>query len=308
MKFKVSEVAGITVIELNLRRATTDVTDEFLEIAGNLIAKENRMKIVLDFNQVEFTDSSFLATLIVIHKRIAEKKGEIKLACFSNENELLLKRIMLDKVFSVYPTVNRAVYHFMVNNKITNNKIIVTLPGEMKYIHFISDSARALIQYHYDHPNPEEMERIVHEVQVLIYELFSNCVKHSRSTMVKFLFDLHPFHFYIKTITNGNGFYIKPVDRTTLTTKGDVLIPTPFPEDIIGQDFIVYQDNVNEVLCHVESKHSISLSRRSNPEKDQGEFEVPEHYGLLLIAELSSEASWQRNDNEDVFVIRKDIM
>ncbi|GMU87752.1 MAG: hypothetical protein AMXMBFR48_29930 [Ignavibacteriales bacterium] len=273
-----------------------------------LIRRQGSARIVIDFSNVEFADSSFIAGLVTARKQLSGTEGFLKLACLSKNIRSLLKMLRLDGVFQIYSSVNRAVYHFITNNRSVNHKIIVTLPGEMKYIHFISDSARALIQHHYDHPNPQEMEKVIHEVQVLIYELFSNCVKHSNSNVVKFLFELHPFYFYVKTITTGNGFFIKPVDRDTLTGQGDVLIPPPYGPEVIGSDYIVYQDNVNEVICHVESPYSVSLSRRSNPQRDQGEFEVPEHYGLLLITELSSEASWQRNENEDVFAIRKDIM
>lgn len=304
----ITEISGVHVLKLKIPRATNEHTAEFLKGLIELIRQSGTAKIVIDFSEVEFADSSFIAGLVTARKQLAGTDGFIKLAGLTKNIRSLLKMLRLDGVFQTYSSVNRAVYHFMTNNRSVSNKIIITLPGEMKYIHFISDSARALIQHHYDHPNPQEMEKIIHEVQVLIYELFSNCVKHSKSNLVKFLFELHPFHFYVKTITTGNGFFIKPVDRETLAQKGDVLIPPPYGPEVIGCNYIVYQDNVNEVICHVESPYSVSLTRRENPHRDQGEFEVPEHYGLLLISELSSEASWQRNENEDVFAIRKDIM
>lgn len=304
----IEEISGVHVLKLQIPRATNEHTEKFLSEIMNLIRIDAGVKIVVDFSSVEFADSSFLAAMVTARKQLSGTEGFIKLACLDKNIRSLIKMLRLDGVFQIYSSVNRAVYHFMTNNRSVNNKIIITLPGEMKYIHFISDSARALIQHHYDHPNPQEMEKIIHEIQVLIYELFSNCVKHSRSNIVKFLFELHPFHFYVKTITTGNGFFIKPVDRDTLTQQGDVLIPPPYGPDVVGKNYVVYQDNVNEVVCHAESPYSVSLSRRENPQRDQGNFEVPEHYGLLLITELSSEASWQRNENEDVFAIRKDIM
>lgn len=304
----ITEISGVYVLKLQIPRATNEHTADFLNGLMELIRQNASAKIVIDFSDVEFADSSFIAGLVTARKQLSGTEGFVKLACLNKNIRSLLKMLRLDGVFQIYSSVNRAVYHFITNNRTVNNKIIITLPGEMKYIHFISDSARALVQHHYDHPNPQEMEKVIHEIQVLIYELFSNCVKHSRSNIIKFLFELHPFHFYVKTITTGNGFYIKPVDRDTLSREGEVLIPPPYSPDIIGSSHIVYQDNVNEVVCHVESPYSVSLSRRTNPQRDQGEFEVPEHYGLLLITELSSEASWQRNENEDVFAIRKDIM
>lgn len=81
----------------------SQLKDKLEEIA----LKEN--DIVLDFSQVIFIDSSCLGTLVAVTKKIRAEKGNVKLACLSDDLFSIFQITRLDKIFDIYPSINEAI-------------------------------------------------------------------------------------------------------------------------------------------------------------------------------------------------------
>jgi anti-sigma B factor antagonist len=58
-------------------------------------------KLLLNFSEVEFLSSSFLGTLVKVHKRIREKNGELTLTNIAPKILKVFKITQLDKVLNI---------------------------------------------------------------------------------------------------------------------------------------------------------------------------------------------------------------
>ncbi len=58
-------------------------------------------KLLLNFSEVEFLSSSFLGTLVKVHKRIREKNGELTLINIAPKILKVFKITQLDKVLNI---------------------------------------------------------------------------------------------------------------------------------------------------------------------------------------------------------------
>lgn len=74
-----------------------ELKEELLELI-----KEGYTEITIDFNQVESVDSSGLGKLLLIHKRLKEKNGELKVINLNNEYvKKMFSMIHLNKVLDI---------------------------------------------------------------------------------------------------------------------------------------------------------------------------------------------------------------
>ena len=98
------------------------------------------------------------------------------------------------------------------------------------------------------------------------------------------------------------------MDVVDSKTNENPIINPPFTEEVIGKEFIVYQDLQHEVMCKITGIFSAEFHNRKNIENKSNVTEIPEHYGLNLITKLTHSASYQRNQQgEDCFTITKRI-
>ncbi len=111
MKFKTSEVQGITVIELSGNvmggpdaAALNDQLHKLVEV--------NKKRVVIDLHEVKFVNSSGLGMLIGGLTTMRNAGGELKLARASKKVETLIEVTKLNKVFDLHRTVDSAVAAF----------------------------------------------------------------------------------------------------------------------------------------------------------------------------------------------------
>ncbi len=111
MKFKTSEVQGITVIELSGNvmggpdaAALNDQLHKLVEV--------NKKRVVIDLHEVKFVNSSGLGMLIGGLTTMRNAGGELKLARASKKVETLIEVTKLNKVFDLHRTVDSAVSAF----------------------------------------------------------------------------------------------------------------------------------------------------------------------------------------------------
>ncbi len=103
------EYAGNFVIEkVNLSRASIKEATMFRDRMITLV-EENRKDIIIDLSKCDFMDSTFLGSLVMIHKKINRQSGKLKLVVISSRIIEMLKQSGLSKVFEIFSSVKEAV-------------------------------------------------------------------------------------------------------------------------------------------------------------------------------------------------------
>lgn len=64
--------------------------------------------LVLNFEGVEFVDSSFLGMMIVILKRATSVNGDLRICCLSPALSTIFSMMRLNRLFTIYQTVEDA--------------------------------------------------------------------------------------------------------------------------------------------------------------------------------------------------------
>lgn len=108
----VSDREGVTVVRFRDGRlvAGTDLAVVWRELLALL--DENRDKLVLDFSLVEFLASEALERLISLRKKLAARKGVLKLCCLCPQVREVFAVTKLDSLFSITKTQAEAIAAF----------------------------------------------------------------------------------------------------------------------------------------------------------------------------------------------------
>jgi len=89
------------------RSTSAQFTDEILQLIETGLTK-----IVVDCERLTFISSFGLAVLLNLHKRAARNGGQVKIANVHNRVVSVLKVAHLNKIFQIYPDVDRALLDF----------------------------------------------------------------------------------------------------------------------------------------------------------------------------------------------------
>ena len=110
------EIHKDVIVEIvELSRATVKESQEFKSILTEDI-ENNFLKFVVDFEDCEFIDSTFLSTLVTTLKYLIKKGGNLKLSSISSEVQSLLELTGTNRVFEIYKNKKEAVQSFIDNN------------------------------------------------------------------------------------------------------------------------------------------------------------------------------------------------
>jgi len=90
--------------ESNIQEIGQQLTD--------LIEKQYKVKMLLNFENVEYLSSAALGKLITINKRIREENGKLKLCCIRPQIYEVFKITKLNKLFDIYDDEERALMRF----------------------------------------------------------------------------------------------------------------------------------------------------------------------------------------------------
>jgi len=101
----------VVIEAVNLTRATYKEANEFKKILQEDIDKKFR-KLVVDINQCEFLDSTFLGVLVFAKKSINKIGGELKIVEPPSVFKTLREKTATLKVFDSYKTVEEAISSF----------------------------------------------------------------------------------------------------------------------------------------------------------------------------------------------------
>ncbi|MBI4613248.1 MAG: STAS domain-containing protein [Planctomycetes bacterium] len=104
-----------------------DVTVVYFQDTGilderniNLIAEElfgivetkNKIKLLLNFEKVEYLSSAVLGKLVALQKKVKEFKGDLHLCCIRESILKVFQVTKLDKLFKIYDNQQRGVKAF----------------------------------------------------------------------------------------------------------------------------------------------------------------------------------------------------
>lgn len=102
MNFILSEEKGISLIEINLKRATAENVKEFKEFLFKLIDEDKKQKLIIELTNVEFVDSSFLGAIVSGLKKVTAIKGDIKILGLQPPVRAMFELTRLYKVFEIF--------------------------------------------------------------------------------------------------------------------------------------------------------------------------------------------------------------
>ncbi|HSP88760.1 MAG TPA: STAS domain-containing protein [Ignavibacteriaceae bacterium] len=111
MDFSQEEIKGIIIKHVHLSRATKDHAEKFKKF---LINKSGDLpgKIIVNLNECEFIDSTFISALLTGLKEINQNGGSIKIVAAYPEVLSVLELTGMMKVFEIHKNIDEAVISF----------------------------------------------------------------------------------------------------------------------------------------------------------------------------------------------------
>jgi len=111
MDFINEKVNNVVVEIVTLERATLKEAERFREILTGDIEAGNK-NIVVDLNNCEFIDSTFLGALVVSLKKATASGGDLKLVGFRPAVNSMFELTRLNRVFEAYQLREDAINSF----------------------------------------------------------------------------------------------------------------------------------------------------------------------------------------------------
>lgn len=110
MQITQRESSDIVILDLS---GEIDIsTSPEVRQAFDELVKQEKKKILLNFAEVAYIDSSGLATLVEMLQRLKRYAGALRLASVSEKVRGLFEITKLDKLFSIFATEEEALKNF----------------------------------------------------------------------------------------------------------------------------------------------------------------------------------------------------
>lgn len=114
MIFEKDIIKDVTVIKVNLKKATLENTEKFREFLLGII-KNGAQKVIIDLTSCDYVDSTFLGTLVVCLKAVDCAGCTIKLVCNSKVSFIICEITHLSSVFAVHNNLDSALKEYEGN-------------------------------------------------------------------------------------------------------------------------------------------------------------------------------------------------
>jgi anti-anti-sigma factor len=118
MNYQKTSEKDITVFTVKLKRATMSESNEFKTLLLEEV-ESGKKKIIVDMNECEFIDSTFLGVLVTSLKKFSGTEGEIVLVGFDSKAKSIIDITGTSKIFRIFPTVKQAL------SSLTNNEVVL---------------------------------------------------------------------------------------------------------------------------------------------------------------------------------------
>lgn len=106
-------VNDISIIKVNLVHATYKYAGDFKNCLEETI-KLGNYKLILDFSQCQFVDSTFLGSIAVLIKALRSVSGSIKIVCASSVLKSIFESNGIHRVIELYPDLETALESFNI--------------------------------------------------------------------------------------------------------------------------------------------------------------------------------------------------
>ena len=113
-RIKVNQTGNnVTVVTFNDSKIIDEAEiQEFGQELYDLVEREGKKKIVLNFGHVEFLSSAALGKLINLKKKVGAVKGKLKLCCIHPDLLEVFRITRLDQVFEIFEEEQEALDKF----------------------------------------------------------------------------------------------------------------------------------------------------------------------------------------------------
>ncbi|NUN09271.1 MAG: hypothetical protein HUU54_08860 [Ignavibacteriaceae bacterium] len=180
------------------------------------------------------------------------------------------------------------------------DKIHITVPCDMKFIHLVGDALESYLRLKLLPGKVLSEDETLKSCRLMMYELYSNAVRHSPGSKVDIIIYFKLNYLAIDIETNGEEFIVRPKDKPGLEIR------FPYPDSVLGTNFIVYRDKDEVVNCHVLSDSCLEFSKQKTGGGVTEELEIPDHFGLLLLTSLTNDVKYFRTKSgKNIFSVRK---
>ncbi|MBE0557834.1 MAG: STAS domain-containing protein [Proteobacteria bacterium] len=107
MQFEVKNNGAVTIFRLKEKKLDATISPE-LKGEFLILCSGQTKQLIIDVTDVEFCDSSGLSALLIAERKMRELGGVVKLAGVHKKVLSLIKISHLDRAFSIYDTVAKA--------------------------------------------------------------------------------------------------------------------------------------------------------------------------------------------------------
>ena len=104
MQIRTKELDGVLIVEVEGEINITTSPD-----LKRSFEKVKSTKVVIDMQKVDYIDSSGLATLVELLKKLKQRGGNLNLSQVSEKVKSLFEITKLDRLFGIYPTNDVAI-------------------------------------------------------------------------------------------------------------------------------------------------------------------------------------------------------
>ncbi len=111
MSFFSEKIKDVVVEVVDINRATFKEAEQFKKLLDKDIEK-GYLKIIVDLNNCNFIDSTFLSTIVTALKKVSKAGGNLKLIGVHSETQALLELTGTVKVFEIYNSREEAISSF----------------------------------------------------------------------------------------------------------------------------------------------------------------------------------------------------
>ena len=111
MSFFSEKIKDVVVEVVDINRATFKEAEQFKKLLDKDI-ENGHLKIIVDLNNCNFIDSTFLSTIVTALKKVSKAGGNLKLIGVHSETQALLELTGTVKVFEIYKSREEAISSF----------------------------------------------------------------------------------------------------------------------------------------------------------------------------------------------------
>ncbi len=99
--FTLKYYKNIAIIRINLSRATLKQAGSFNKLLFDMV-KNDIKKFIIEMDEVEFIDSTFLGALVINLKKIKQLNGKLRLINLTTPVSTIIKHTGLNKIVEIF--------------------------------------------------------------------------------------------------------------------------------------------------------------------------------------------------------------